>query len=209
MALILPALTRRALLAKTGTLSVAGFAVLAGLGTRAFAADAVMPNVTMPAAAPAAPMPPMPSRDLDILNIALGLEHQGIAAYQIGIDSGLLQQPALNVALLFQSHHKVHRDTLIAAIRNLGGTPVTADTQNDYAKSLNAAALKSQGDILELATKLELGATDAYIGVIPNFADHSLAKLAARLVADEAMHWTALLAVQQKPLPAQALTFGV
>jgi hypothetical protein len=33
--------------------------------------------------------------------------------------------------------------------------------------------------------------------------------MAGRLVADEAMHWTALLAVQQKPLPAQALTFGI
>jgi hypothetical protein len=120
-----------------------------------------------------------------------------------------LQQPALNVALLFQSHHKAHRDALIAAIQRLGGTPVTPDSRDDYAKSLNASSLKSQNDILEMATKLELGAANAYIAVIPNFTDHTMAKMAGRLVADEAMHWTALLAVQQKPLPAQALTFGI
>ena len=42
---------------------------------------------------------------------------------------------------------------------------------DDYAKSLNAASLKSQSDVLALAARLELGATNAYLGVIPAFED--------------------------------------
>ena len=33
--------------------------------------------------------------DVDILNTALALEYEGIAAYQVGAESGLLQPPAL------------------------------------------------------------------------------------------------------------------
>ncbi|WP_162755484.1 ferritin-like domain-containing protein, partial [Escherichia coli] len=31
--------------------------------------------------------------DVNILNVALGLEYQAIAAYQVGAESGLLQKP--------------------------------------------------------------------------------------------------------------------
>jgi zinc protease len=75
-------------------------------------------------------------------------------------------------------------------------------------EDLNAASLKSQADVLTLAAKLELGATNAYIGVIPAFADNKLGKVAARLAADETMHWTALSSVLGRMLPAAALTFG-
>jgi bacterioferritin (cytochrome b1) len=186
-------ISRRSLLVKGATLSAAGMAVLAGTGTAGFGRAALAQNA---------------SKDTDTLNVALGLEHQAIGAYQVGADSGLLKQPALNIALLFQSHHKAHRDALIAAIQKLGGTPAAAQTTGDYAKSLNAASLKTQNDVLELALKLELGAVNAYISVIPVFQDRDLAKLSGRLIADEAMHWTALLSTLGQPLPAQALTFG-
>src|SRR5262249_20250017 len=64
--------------------------------------------------------------DVGILNTALALENEAISAYQLGASSGLLQEPVLEVAVLFQSHHKEHRDALIATIRKLGGTPVAA-----------------------------------------------------------------------------------
>ena len=66
------------------------------------------------------------SQDVTILNVALGLEHEGIAAYQLGAESGLLQKPVLDVAVLFQSQHKQHRDVLIETIQKLGGRPVEA-----------------------------------------------------------------------------------
>ncbi len=149
-----------------------------------------------------------PSGDVNILNVALGLEHEAIAAYQVGAESGLLQKPVLDTAVLFQSHHKQHRDALVATIEKLGGKPVNAKSNADYAAGLGAGGLKSQADILTLAARLELGAANAYIGVIPAFSEKDLAKVAARLAADETMHWSLLANALGKPVPMAALSFG-
>ena len=184
------ALSRRNFLATTTMLSAGTVALLAG-------------NTAL-----AQGMAANPGADVGILNIALGLEHEAINAYQLGAGSGLLQKPVLDIAVSFQSHHKQHRDALIATIQKLGGRPVEEKKLDDYAKALNAAALKNQGDVLDLAARLELGATNAYIGVIPAFKDSALAKVAARLAADEAMHWSILTHAMGRPLPASALSFG-
>lgn len=188
--LLVPA--RRSFLSSSGkaTLSVAAIALLAG---RADLASATTGDA---------------AKDVDILNVALGLEHEAINAYQLGATSGLLQKPVLDVAVLFQSHHKSHRDALIATIEKMGGKPVTEKSINDYAKALNAASLTSQADVLNLAARLEMGATNAYLGVIPAFKDHNLAQIAGRLAADETMHWTALTSALGRPLPTKALSFG-
>jgi len=146
--------------------------------------------------------------DVSILNTALALENEAISAYQLGATSGLLQKPVLEVAVMFQTHHKEHRDALIATIRKLGGTPVAAKSDAEVAKALNAAALKNQADVLRLAQRLEKGAASAYIGVIPSFGDRALAQISARLAADETMHWTVLTEALKDPLPAKALSFG-
>jgi len=187
--IIVPA--RRAFLGGAGkaTLSVAAIALLAGQEALAQGASAGM-------------------QDVSILNVALGLEHEAINAYQLGAQSGLLTKPVLDVAVLFQSHHKGHRDALVATIRKLGGTPVAEKSMDDYAKALNAATLKSQADVLELAARLEMGATNAYLGVIPAFKDPALAKVAGRLAADETMHWSILANALGKPMPMAALSFG-
>jgi rubrerythrin len=146
--------------------------------------------------------------DVGVLNVALALEHEAINAYQLGSGSGLLQKPVLDVAVAFQSHHKAHRDALVATIRKMGGQPVAEKSLDDYAKALNAMSLKNQADVLALAARLELGATNAYLGVIPSFRDGKLGQIAARLAADETMHWTALSQALGRMLPAGALTFG-
>lgn len=149
-----------------------------------------------------------PASDVAILNVALGLEHEAITAYQLGAQSGLLQKPVLEVAVGFQSHHKAHRDALAATIRKLGGAPVAAKSDAEVAKALNAAALKNQADVLRVAQRLERGAANAYIGVIPSMEDKALAQVAARLAADETMHWAALSSVLGDALPTKALSFG-
>jgi rubrerythrin len=146
--------------------------------------------------------------DVDILNVALGLEHEAINAYQLGAESGLLQDPVLQVAVAFQGHHKAHRDALVSTIQKLGGKPVAEKSMNDYATALNAGSLKNQGDVLHLAARLEKGAANAYLGVIPAFNDKGLAQVAGRLAADETMHWTALASALGEKLPSKALTFG-
>lgn len=184
--------TRRLFLTRSSglTLSAAAVGLLAGTG-------AARAQSASPAAA-----------DVNILNVALGLEHEAIGAYQLGAGSGLLQKPVLDVAVQFQSHHKAHRDALIATIEKLGGRPVAERSLDDYAKALNAASLKSQADVLALAARLELGATNAYLGVIPAFKDAKLGQVAARLAADETMHYTALTGALGLALPTGALTFG-
>ena len=147
------------------------------------------------------------ANDANILNVALGLEHQGINAYTLGAKSGLLQKPVLDIALKFQDDHKIHRDLLIGAIVKLGGKPVEEKSLDTYAKGLNADQLKSQADVLRLALSLELGATNAYLGVIPNFKDYGFAKVAARLAADEVAHWAVLNNALGLALP-KAMIFG-
>ena len=148
------------------------------------------------------------SKDVSILNVALALEHEAINAYQLGAGSGLLQKPVLDIAVSFQGHHKAHRDALIATIQKLGGTPVAEQKIEVYAESLKASTLKNQADVLNLAARLELGATNAYLGVIPAFGDSALAQVAARLAADETMHYTVLTSALGRSLPAGALSFG-
>jgi len=183
---------RRLFLSRSGqlTLSAAAIGLLAGTARA---------NTSTPTSMEA---------DVGILNVALSLEHEAINAYQLGAGSGLLQKPVLDVAVAFQSHHKGHRDALIATIQKLGGKPVAERSLDEYAKALNAASLKSQADVLTLAAQLELGATNAYLGVIPSFKDNQLGQVAARLAADETMHWTALSQALGKMLPASALSFG-
>jgi hypothetical protein len=146
--------------------------------------------------------------DVAILNVALGLEHEAINAYQIGAESNLLQPAVLQVAVAFQGHHKAHRDALVATIRQMSGTPVAEKTRQEYMQSLNAASIHNQTDVLKLAQRLERGAANAYLGVIPSFTNRDLAKIAGRLAADETMHYTALTQALNEALPSQALSFG-
>ena len=67
--------------------------------------------------------------------------------------------------------------------------------------------LTNQEQILNLAARLELGATNAYLGVIPAFNDAQLAKIAGRLAADEAAHWALLNFDLGRPF-MDALGFG-
>lgn len=64
------------------------------------------------------------SQDVNILTSALSAEHEAVAAYQLGADSGLLQPDVLKVAMQFQGHRKEHTMALAAAIEQLGGSAV-------------------------------------------------------------------------------------
>lgn len=65
-------------------------------------------------------------------NVALGLEHQAIAAYQVSAESKLLSGTALVEALSFQSDHKRHRDSIITLIEQNRGTPVASLAHYDF-----------------------------------------------------------------------------
>jgi rubrerythrin len=137
--------------------------------------------------------------DARILNTALAAELEAIAAYQVGAESGLLQKPVLDLAVTFQGHHKEHADVLARTVTKLGGKPVTASAKYVFPTD----KLKNQADVLRFAATLEKGAVSAYLGAVPVFGNRDLAKAAASILGDEAMHWAILRnALGEAPVPS-------
>jgi bacterioferritin (cytochrome b1) len=178
--------SRRRFIQTTGSASLSAVAISLLAGCDSMAADKSM------AADPAG--------DVGILNSALGLEYQAIAAYQVGAESGLLQKPVLAVAVQFQGDHKQHAQLLAGTITKLGGTPVMAKPAGEYHFPVDT--LKNQADVLRFAAGLEKGAASAYLGAVPLFANRDLAKAAASILGDETMHWAVLRnALGENPVP--------
>jgi rubrerythrin len=137
--------------------------------------------------------------DVQVLNTALGAEFEAIAAYQLGADSGLLQKPVRDLAVTFQGHHKEHADVLSKTIARLGGKAVAAKAKYQFPTE----TLKNQTDVLRFAAMLEKGAVSAYLGAVPLFGNRDLAKAAASILGDEAMHWAVLRnALGEAPVPS-------
>ena len=157
-------------LPRRGFLSGAAVALLAGGGSLAVSEEAKAGSA---------------AADVRILNTALGAEQEAIAAYQVGAESGLLQKPVLDLAVKFQGHHKEHAKVLADTVAKLGGKPVAPLKRYDFPVD----KLKSQADVLTFAAGLEKGAVSAYLGAVPLFQNRDLAKAAASILGDEAMHW--------------------
>lgn len=169
--LILPAIARRRFLQHGATLSATAVALLGGCPALAAGSG-----------------DGQAAGDVRILNTALAAEQEAIAAYQLGADSGLLSAPIRSVALQFQGHHKEHAELLASTVEKLGGRPAVARTHYDFP----TAGLKAEADVLRFAAGLERGAVSAYLGAVPLFANRELAKAAASILGDEAMHWAVL-----------------
>jgi len=122
--------------------------------------------------------------DLAILNVALGLEHQAIAAYDAGAKSKLLSADQLKIALSFQTDHKRHRDALIHYIHHFGGTPVDAKASYDF------GTITSATDIVKLAQSLEDGAENAYLANAAKLENREILNAAVPILEDEVRHNT-------------------
>lgn len=184
--------SRRALLTGVGkaVLSATAVALITG---RTVKADSMKPGTQM-----AEVSAEISKEDVNILNTALALEYEGIAAYQAGAESGLLKPEMLKLAVGFQSDHKQHADVLAKAISKLSGMPVQPKTMAEY--NFPTATLKNQTDVLRFAAGLEEGAVNAYKGTIPLFADKNLAGTLASILGSESMHWAILrYALGQQP----------
>lgn len=178
---------RRALVASAGVLSAGAVALLGGRDALAATGRAGS------AAAPA-----NIEGDVRILNTALGAELEAVAAYQVGAASGLLDKAVLSLASQFKGHHEEHASAIAATIRKLGGRPVLPKERYSFP----VERLKTQADVLGFAAGLEKGAVSAYLGAVPLFGDRELARVAASILGDEAMHWAVLRhALGESPVP--------
>jgi rubrerythrin len=146
--------------------------------------------------------------DVNIMQGALAIEHEGIAAYRLAGASGLLTPGTLKVATIFMGHHQQHRDSLEGLITKAGASPVKAKSDAQYTQELNLGALKSEGDVVALAAKLEQGATNAYAGQVAALQNRQLTHLFTQLCADESVHWTTLNNAMGVPIPMKAYLFG-
>jgi hypothetical protein len=175
------ALSRRNLL-RGATLSAAAVGLLAGA-----------PALLFPRRAEAAS-----EQDVRILNSALSAEYEAVAAYQVGAESGLLKKDALRLAVQFQGQHKEHAALLTSTVKKLGGSPAGAKPSYQFP----VETLKNQSDVLRFAAGLEKGAVSAYLGAIPILGSGDLAKAAASILGDEAMHLAVLLYILgENPVP--------
>jgi len=130
--------------------------------------------------------------DVGVMQGALALEHEGIAAYRIAAGSGLLSQGTIAVASIFLGHHEGHRDALEKLIAQAGGKPVEPKSDQEYITALNIGALKSEADVVKFAAGLEQGAANAYVGQVSALKDAKLTRLFSQLGSDEAVHWALL-----------------
>ena len=133
--------------------------------------------------------------DAKVLNGALFYEHQAIWAYGFAaskLTNTSVGKAVLTVALANQADHKKHRDTLMAVIKQLGGTPAEAQKQYDVSSYLKAGegALDSDVNIAKLALALETDAAIAYGREIAKLKTPALITAGASIGATEASHAT-------------------
>lgn len=101
--------------------------------------------------------------DIILANTAISLEILAVDTYQVAIDSGLVETPAVaDAAGLFQQHHQEHADALAG---------VVGDGAYDQANEAVKAALvdpavesaSAEADIIQLAFDLETAAAQTYV----------------------------------------------
>ena len=142
------------------------------------------------------------AEDINILNRSLYGEYFGIAAYQVAIESGLLEDGVRQVARQFQRDHEQHADSLIEKIQECGGVPDGRKTWEEMAAEFPPPALENQEDILRYAASLESSGASAEVMAVSRLNSPELRKLVASIAGVEAMHWAVLRnALGENPVP--------
>jgi len=148
--------------------------------------------------------------DIVYMNSKLGLEHEMVAVYQKCTETQLLSPGMLTTAASFRGHHEQHRDAIVAAIRNVGGTPVAAQPSYDLLTSANGVitgvlgqwALTGERDLVVLLMRLEDRATKYAVGSVSSVGDKTLKNLLCTITPVDAQHTAALrMVLKEDPAP--------
>src|SRR3546814_19346971 len=130
-----------------------------------------------------------------------------MSAYQIACKSGLLSPGTWKLALVCLGHHQAHRDSLAKLVADAGGKPVEPKTDAPYIEELKLGSLKTEGDVVALATARERCAASAYHGQHPALRAPKPAPPFASMSPDQAHPRTHTTHAPPPPLPHPGTTF--
>ena len=126
--------------------------------------------------------------DIEIVNYALTLEYLEAQFYADVIASGVVKDPKVGaIATKFGETEQQHVDALIAAVKQLGGTP--ADKPKASFQSVIDGGLTK---ILETAATVENLGAAAYLGQAGNIKSKEILAAALSIHSVEARHAAAL-----------------
>jgi rubrerythrin len=122
--------------------------------------------------------------DLDILNYALTLEFLEADFYKKVVDAKLFTGKNGDLVKHFGESEQAHVDALIATIKKLGGTPVSAPETNFDVSDANA--------VVQLAATVENLGAAAYLAQAPKIKNAEVLAAALSIHSVEARHAAAL-----------------
>jgi rubrerythrin len=138
--------------------------------------------------------------DAGVLNGALALENQIVAAYAAG--SALLRGEDLKLARRILAQERAHADALTQEVRRLGFKPAASKSAYDFPKLRNAA------DVMRYADELENQAIAAYIDALPKLTSPGLKGTVAAILTNEAEHLASLALVAGRTSAPDAFVLG-
>jgi rubrerythrin len=137
--------------------------------------------------------------DVNVLNSALDLEHEAVAAYSQALK--VLRGANLRYARTVLNQERAHVTALEHAIRGLGARP--NQSRGDY----NFPRLTTQDAVLRFATGLENKVVANYIAAIPRLDAAELRGQVATIFANEAEHLALLNgALKERSAPSAFVT---
>ena len=138
--------------------------------------------------------PEFHSREVDMLNHLLELEHVAVAAYTAGIP--LLAPSARMAGQRFLTQELSHAGELSGLVGQAGGVAVKAREGYDLGHPRNG------DDVLKLLHELERSQIDAYLQAIPKVSLASTRAALAAVMANDAQHISVLRSqLGRQPVP--------
>jgi bacterioferritin (cytochrome b1) len=144
--------------------------------------------------------PPVHSRDVELLNHLLDLEHIGIAAYTAGIP--LLSPAGRMGGQQFLTQELSHAGELAGLVSQAGGLP------NESKPSYDLGHPRTGDDVLSLLHEIERSQISAYLQAIPKLAMPSTRAALAAVLANDAQHIAVLRAELGRQAVPAALVNG-
>jgi Ferritin-like domain len=146
----------------------------------------------------AEPGPPTRTRgDVTLLRTASSIELVGLVAYDIALDSGLIETPAVaDLVRLARAHHEQHAALFAGATRELGGAAFREPNPavlEQFKSSINGLA--DEASILTLGRNFETIAAQTYQAFVNEFREASLGIATASIGGAEARHAAAMVAL--------------